>query len=543
MDSNQIDIDQQEYEIEQNPELQHTEGNPTVGQMMCKHDVVYKTLATVGDFLCRVHFYDNDYDDSRTVDGIKRIHIVPTESFITDRQDINELFNVANHSISDGVIFVNPIFRRNGTAFNANKDLKDCVKYMSGVAAHYGASKDKIISIDIEDGNKVYEMSYDIASAKTYSDVSNSVYEDLANGTIGNGSLSLSYSTILGTGPVKMSDIINTFGAGNNIDAYHRGQGVADITQNINIPKSGAIDFSDFRNVVDLVTAEVNGNWQHCQIRYEVFGNAIYTSALPKKININGQIGGTTSNPAIRFNSGGQGDMTLEITNTGHGFPVRSYAAPGGSGSSNTATPGGTGTNAYDTVIVASPIKVDTLSQSRIRGGGGGGGGGGKGGSGGGGGHSGGYVCGGWFCWSSYRVCSNNGGTGGAGGNGGTGGSGFGYRWNGNNKFLEFFSSADRGGGSGSGGSGGNSRGGGTGGTGGSGGQGANYYGSPQWPTGGPAGAGGYDGQTGNNGASAQAGCGGYPGGQQGKSGGDGGTGGTGKPNFTISSGGSVTTI
>ena len=66
-------------------------------------------------------------------------------------------------------------------------------------------------------------MSYDITSAKTYSDVSNSVYEDLANGTIGNGSLSLNYSTMLGSGPIEMSDIINTFNAGNNIDAYYRG--------------------------------------------------------------------------------------------------------------------------------------------------------------------------------------------------------------------------------------------------------------------------------------------------------------------------------
>ena len=536
-----MDINQQDYEIEQNPELQHTEGNPTVGRAMCKHDVVYKTLATVGDFECRVHFYDDDYDDSRTVDGIKRIHIVPTESFITDRQDINELFNVANHSISEGVILANPIFRRNGTAFNANKDLKDCVKYMSGVAAHYGASKDKIISIDIEDGNKVYEMSYDITSAKTYSDVSNSVYEDLANGTIGNGSLSLNYSTMLGSGPIEMSDIINTFNAGNNIDAYHRGQGIANISQNNNIPTSGAIKFSDFRNVVNKVTAEINGNWQHCQIRHEVFGSTVYTSNLPKKINVNGQIGGTTSNPAIRFNSGGQGEMILEITNTGHGFPVRSYAAGGGNGSTNTATNGGNGNNAYDNVVVNSPVKIDLPSQNRIRGGGGGGGGGGKGGNGGGGGHSGGYVCGGWFCWSSYRVCSNNGGTGGAGGNGGNGGTGWGYRWNGNNAFTEYFSSADRGGGNGSGGSGGNSRGGGTGGTGGSGGTGSNYYGSSQWPVG--KGASGNGGQTGSNGAGAQAGCGGYPGGQSGKSGGSGGTGGNGKEKFTIGSGGSVTTI
>ena len=358
-----MDINQIDYEIENNPELQHTEGNPTVGNVMCKHDVVYKTLASVGDFECRVHYYDNDYDESRTTDGTKRIHIVPTESFITDRQDINELLNVANHHWPEGVIFANPIFRRNGTAFNANKDLKDCVKYMSGVAAYYGASKDKIISIDIEDGNKMYEMSYDVASAKTYSDVSNGVYNASELGIIGNGSLQLNYTTKFGTGAIDMSEIIDTFNAGNNIDAYHRGQGIADISQNNNIPKSGSISFSDFRNVVSKCTAEVNGNWQHCQVRYEIFGSTIYTSNMPKKININGKVGGTTSNPAIRFAGGGNGNMELEITNNSDGFPVRSYAAGGGNGSTNTANNGGNGNNAYDNVVVNSAVLINTLSQ------------------------------------------------------------------------------------------------------------------------------------------------------------------------------------
>ena len=526
-----MDINQIDYEIENNPELQHTEGNPTVGNVMCKHDVVYKTLASVGDFECRVHYYDNDYDESRTTDGIKRIHIVPTESFITDRQDINELLNVANHHWPEGVIFANPIFRRNGTAFNANKDLKDCVKYMSGVAAYYGASKDKIISIDIEDGNKMYEMSYDVASAKTYSDVSNGVYNASELGIIGNGSLQLNYTTKFGTGAIDMSEIIDTFNAGNNIDAYHRGQGIADISQNNNIPKSGSISFSDFRNVVSKCTAEVNGNWQHCQVRYEIFGSTIYTSNMPKKININGKVGGTTSNPAIRFAGGGNGNMELEITNNSDGFPVRSYAAGGGNGSTNTANNGGNGNNAYDNVVVNSAVLINTLSQSRIRGGGGGGGGGGKGGKGGGGGHGGSYLCGGWFCWSTYRVCSGNGGTGGNGGNGGNGGTGFGYRWNGNNAFTEYFSSQDRAGGGGSGGSNGNSAGGGKGGNGGGGGTGGDFT---------AKGSNGADGQNGNNGGGDFAGCGGFPGGQNGKSGSDKGTGGNGKSNFTIGSGGSV---
>ena len=39
---------------------------------------------------------------------------------------------------------------------------------MSGVASHYGADKDKIISIDIEDNKKMYEMSYDLFIKKFF---------------------------------------------------------------------------------------------------------------------------------------------------------------------------------------------------------------------------------------------------------------------------------------------------------------------------------------------------------------------------------------
>ena len=51
-----------DYEIETNPELQRTEINPTVKNVMCKHDVIYKTLATVGDFYCRIWYYNDNYD-------------------------------------------------------------------------------------------------------------------------------------------------------------------------------------------------------------------------------------------------------------------------------------------------------------------------------------------------------------------------------------------------------------------------------------------------------------------------------------------------
>jgi len=44
-----LEQEQQEYEIDSNPELQRTEGNPTVAKEMMWHTKIYKTLATVGD--------------------------------------------------------------------------------------------------------------------------------------------------------------------------------------------------------------------------------------------------------------------------------------------------------------------------------------------------------------------------------------------------------------------------------------------------------------------------------------------------------------
>ena len=57
-----------DYEINSNPELQRNEINPTLVREICVHVKVYKTLVTLGDFICYVWFHDNDYDDSRTTE-------------------------------------------------------------------------------------------------------------------------------------------------------------------------------------------------------------------------------------------------------------------------------------------------------------------------------------------------------------------------------------------------------------------------------------------------------------------------------------------
>ena len=529
MDYTPEQIDQQNYEIDSNPELQRSEFAPVAKEAMF-HEKVYKTLVTLGDFKCYVWFYDNDYDDTRTAKGSKRIHIVPSEERIEDSLEINKYFNIANDVWSEGVIYVNAIFRRNGTAFTSNKDLKDCVKYFSGVASHYGADKDKIIVIDVADNEKMYDMSYDSLTSNTYADVSNNVYSDFTSIPIGNGSLSISYERVFQVGEIEMSDLNDEFNLGNNIGAYYRGTGggIADIPQNAAVPTLGnPISYSNLRQTVKKITANANGNWQHLQAKWEIYGESAYGSSLEKVLNVNGFVGsGANTDPAIRFHSGGGGDIKVYL-NAGNSA-VRGYSGEAGSAGGGDGSDGGVG------MVVATPIQMpQSHYNDRLRGGGGGGGGGGAGGQGGGGGHSGHRVCRGWFCNSSYLVCHGNGGTGGAGGAGGAGGRGDGFYWNGS-AWVGAHSNGEGTGATGQGGQGGNSRGGGTGGQGGNGGNGGGHEAN---------GADGETGDTGNNGASDTNGCGGYPGGRNGKAGTGGGSKGNGASKVTYGGGGSITYI
>ena len=527
MDENySLEQEQREYEIDSNPELQRNELNPSVANTICFHEKVYKTLATVGDFICNVWYYNDNYDPLRSTEGSKRIHIVPTDELITDSVDVNHWFCVANDEWSQGVVLVNPIIRRNGVKFVSNNDLKDCVKYMTGVAAHYDANSGDIVAIDVADGNKMYEMSYDLSSSKIYSDISNNVYDDFTSGTVGNGSLSLSYDQKFGSGSISFNSLKSELAGGNNISNYYRGGNVANISQNNNVPTSGTISFSNFRNVTVKCTANCNGNWQHLQARWEVFGDALWTSTLNKRVNLNGNFGGTSSDPALRFNNSGQGQIEVYVVNTNGNPCVRGYGGAGG-GSNAGGGQGGRGG-----IHVASPLRMpnDHLN-SRIRGGGGGGGGGGKGGKGGGGGHGGGRRCRGWFCNSSYRVCHNNGGAGGNGGNGGGGGRGAGYVWNGNNAFAAH---TGAGGGGGAGGAGGNSRAGGRGGNGGNGGNGGGFESN---------GSQGGTGQGGSQGGGDEQGCGYYGGNRNGQGGQGGGGGGGGAAKQSTSHNGSISNI
>tara|TARA_B100001996_G_scaffold110328_1_gene83470 strand:+ start:1909 stop:3531 length:1623 start_codon:yes stop_codon:yes gene_type:complete len=529
-----IDQKAREFEIDSNPELQRTEGNPTSANEMMWHPKVYKTLATVGDFVCFVWYYDHDYDPLRTSTGSKRINIVPSEERLEDGQDINKYFNLYGSAYPEGAIYVNPIIRRNGSKFQNNKDLKDCVKYMSGVAGHYGADPSKIVATDTTDGNKIYDMSYDVSASSVFSDVSNDTLDALTS-NLTTGSLSKDYETAFSSGSISMSSIHSNFGAGYALGNYYRGQGIANLSQNSHVPTSGTISFNNLRGCVSKITANANGNWTHAQARWELFSQTEWDSGVTKVINMNYNSGSnSTGDPAIRLNNSGGGDITLNINNAGGGGggasgpSVRGHAGSRGSANSGNGGSGGLALH------VASPVKIPSGHfNSRIAAGGGGGGGGGQGGQGGGGGNNGGYKCSGWFCHTQYRWCHHgSGGTGGSGGGGGQGGRGNGYYWDGGSGWWVDSHGAGQGSGSGgSGGSNGNSRAGGKGGTGGTGGSGGGHGGGGNT---------GSTGNTGSNGGGDQAGCGGYPGGQAGKAGTGGGSGGSAGTKYTTSHSGSI---
>ena len=62
------ELSQQEYEINSNPELQRLSLHLPLKEEMF-HEKVYKTLVTLGDFMCYVWFHDNDYDDQGRLRG------------------------------------------------------------------------------------------------------------------------------------------------------------------------------------------------------------------------------------------------------------------------------------------------------------------------------------------------------------------------------------------------------------------------------------------------------------------------------------------
>jgi len=515
-----------------------TEWTPVRYNIKC-HEEVYKTLATQGDFPCRIYYREEELDPERT-SGIRSIVVLTTEEFLDPVGDHENKEFTAWFS-KPGTILVNAICRcpAEGQSITSTRDCRDCVKWLSAqdFLAQFNGNKDKIYVVD--ENNSVVLMNYDSLSASLsvnepisfdiwdnkvpfpgnedlLSPASSASSSELPADIIGDGSVSLVYNTLFSSGSISFSALKSNFGGGNSINTYYRGgNAVVNVSNNNNVPTGGTISFSQFRNSTNKVSGHCNGNFSHLQMRWEVYGDTLWQSKLNKTTRLSGHAGAINiDNPALRFNNSGQG--TIELETAGSGFAMGEPGQPGGGG-------GGRGNDGGWAIHLASTVKIsDSVWTGRVKGAGGGGGGGGNGGRGGGGGHSGVIKCTGWFCNGRARDCRRDGGNGGNGGNGGQGGWGRGYAWNGS-AWID--TAVWQGGQGGNGGGGGNSRSGGNGGGGGSGGSGGGWGGR---------GAGGNGGGRGNDGGGDQHGC-GYNGDRSGRGGNGGGGGGNNRDKFTTS--------
>jgi len=467
---------------------------------------LYKSLSTVGEFFAYIWFREEEYDENRS-EGERDVIIYGTPELMEVVDDLIQQDIIDKYVCDSGAILVNPEYRPNGVALTSNRDIRDCVRWITPLASRFNGSANKIWVYN-PDTDQYHRINYDSIDSTMNVEDDAVTYESTFGGDEVQGSISKSFSKLFGSGAISMKVIIDTFSNGNNLSNYYRGKGVVNISENNNVPTSGTIAFSAFRNVCSGITATCSGNFTHLRARQDIFGDSVYDSKLPKTINMNGTCGSDGSQPALRLNQRSDtSTMTANMNGNAIGFP-------GNKG----------GGNGLQGCHVASPVKIN--GQNKIKGGGGGGGNGGNGGKGGGGGHSGTQKCNKWFCKNTKRKCRIDGGNGGNGGNGGQGGRGKGYLWNGSSWYES--STGGQGGNSGSGGN----KNGGKGGNGGAGGTGGNWGDGSNGNT-------GQAGNKGQNGGNDEEGC-GYNGNKQGQSGNGGNGGGSGAPRFTFSSNGNV---
>tara|TARA_B100000035_G_scaffold99755_1_gene84645 strand:- start:1004 stop:2509 length:1506 start_codon:yes stop_codon:yes gene_type:complete len=488
-------------------EVSSQEGSNVPRYTLTHTKELYKSLSTVGEFHAYIWFREEEYDEDRA-EGTRDVIIYGTPELMEVVDDLLEQETIDKFVCNINAILINPEYRPNGVPITSNRDIRDCVRWITPLAARFNGDLNKIWIYN-PDTDEYFHTNYNALSATMDVESTPQSYEDTFNQEA-YGSISISYAKMFSSGAIQMSGLINTFGAGNKISDYYRGKGIVNISQNNGVPTGGTIKFSDFRNVANGVVATASGNFTHLRAKQDAFGDSLYASGLPKTLNFNGSAGSNDGNPAIRFNnSAGGGTLTVNMNGNAWGKPGNFP------GAAMNGEPG---------AHVATPVKIN--SKNNIQGGGGGGGKGGNGGKGGGGGHSGTQKCNKWFCKNTKRKCRKDGGNGGNGGNGGAGGVGRGYRWNGSSWYDTNGERSGQGGNSGNGGN----KNGGKGGKGGKGGQGGNF--ASQGNT-------GQAGEKGKSGGGDEEGC-GYNGNKNGQSGQGGQGGGAGGAKYTYSHNGNV---
>ena len=122
------------------------------------------------------------------------------------------------------------------------------------------------------------------------------------SGIIGSGQISKSTDNLFSSGSISMGQLNSTFGA-KNLGSLYRGNKVPDCQYNNGVPSGGTIKFSDFRGTTKTIYAQCNGNFNHLQARWEIFGDQDWTSAADKRITFTGHCGSGDGNPGMRINN------------------------------------------------------------------------------------------------------------------------------------------------------------------------------------------------------------------------------------------------
>jgi hypothetical protein len=183
---------------------------------------------------------------------------------------------------------------------------------------------------------------------------------------------------IKSSGQLSFSEIVAEFADTQpySMSEFYRG-GIKVPTNNINVPTSGAISFSNFYNAVNRITAYITYSSNQQQITVNPTTASGYVAGITDVIiQVNSGIyiwSDSTSTPAITINGGLATGDTLTLVNDGF------IMGKGGTGGNGTTTAGGSGGPA-----ISLSTSLQITNNSFIGGGGGGGSHGGGGGAGGG---------------------------------------------------------------------------------------------------------------------------------------------------------------
>jgi len=135
------------------------------------------------------------------------------------------------------------------------------------------------------------------------------------------------------SGPIRFTDLKNTFNLGNNLGNYYRGTGhVPNVPQDANVPTSGAISFSKFYGATNVFVYNFSLASGTNATNLNLKTNALaagWDSVTPIQINVTiGGVLGSTSPSLYAFSTGGITNATIVVTVNSGGY-ITGAGGPG----------------------------------------------------------------------------------------------------------------------------------------------------------------------------------------------------------------------